>query len=107
MELLWSLAVATGGKYSSPKNVGNKQTVATGCDQLPIGAGKEGVDGSSPSEGFPFSPAQPPFPLPALAGDGISDVHPASTAWTSTRFAFVNASINSIACSRPSLARCP
>jgi hypothetical protein len=29
------------------------KTVATGCHQLPIGAhGKEGVDGSSPSEGF-------------------------------------------------------
>ena len=29
------------------------ETVAVGCDQLPIGAhGKEGVDGSSPSEGF-------------------------------------------------------
>jgi hypothetical protein len=28
------------------------QTVATGCDQLPLEAhGKEGVDGSSPSEG--------------------------------------------------------
>ena len=29
------------------------KTVATGCDRLPIGAhGKEGVDGSSPSEGL-------------------------------------------------------
>jgi hypothetical protein len=29
------------------------KTVAVGCDRLPIGAhGKEGVDGSSPSEGF-------------------------------------------------------
>ena len=28
------------------------KTVAVGCDRLPIGAhGKEGVDGSSPSEG--------------------------------------------------------
>jgi hypothetical protein len=26
--------------------------------------GKEGVDGSSPSEGFAFSPAQALFPLP-------------------------------------------
>jgi hypothetical protein len=31
------------------------KTVAVGCDQLPFGAhGKEGVDGSSPSEGFEF-----------------------------------------------------
>jgi hypothetical protein len=30
-----------------------------GCDQLPESFGKEeGVDGSSPSEGFPLSPAQ-------------------------------------------------
>jgi hypothetical protein len=28
------------------------KTVAAGCGQLPIGDGKEGVDGSSPSEGF-------------------------------------------------------
>jgi hypothetical protein len=29
-----------------------------GCHQLPLAAhGKEGVDGSSPSEGFAFSPA--------------------------------------------------
>jgi hypothetical protein len=33
------------------------QTVAVGCDQLPIGAhGKEGVDGSSPSEGSAKAP---------------------------------------------------
>ena len=35
------------------KRLEQANTVATGCDQLPIGAhGKEGVDGSSPSEGF-------------------------------------------------------
>ena len=34
------------------KRLEQAKTVATGCDQLPIGAhGKEGVDGSSPSEG--------------------------------------------------------
>jgi hypothetical protein len=38
------------------------KTVATGCDWLPIGAyGKEGVDGSSPSEGLPKVPANPHF----------------------------------------------
>src|SRR4029450_5708929 len=56
MERLWSLAVATGGnrwQMGTPrKRPKQAATVATGCDQLPIGAhGKEGVDGSSPSEG--------------------------------------------------------
>jgi hypothetical protein len=53
MEPLWSPAVATGGNRSqiAPAGTTLKQakTVAVGCDQLP---GKEGVDGSSPSEGF-------------------------------------------------------
>src|SRR5438876_1448915 len=56
MEPLWSPVVATGGRRSQieqargpPKQA---KTVAVGCDQLPFGAhGKEGVDGSSPSEG--------------------------------------------------------
>jgi hypothetical protein len=48
--------VATGGKpWQMPQaRTGQKQakTVAVGCDQLPRRAhGKEGVDGSSPSEG--------------------------------------------------------
>src|SRR6266508_6371999 len=44
----WQL-VATG---DARKRLGQAKTVAVGCDQLPIGAhGKEGVDGSSPSEG--------------------------------------------------------
>src|SRR6266508_5678110 len=44
----WQL-VATG---DARKRLQQAKTVATGCDQLPIGAhGKEGVDGSSPSEG--------------------------------------------------------
>jgi hypothetical protein len=56
MEPLWSPAVATGGKRCQlPRaRTGRKQakTVALGCDRLPRGAhGKEGVDGSSPSEG--------------------------------------------------------
>jgi hypothetical protein len=39
------------------KRLKEAETVATGCDQLPIGAhGKEGVDGSSPSEGSAKAP---------------------------------------------------
>jgi hypothetical protein len=59
MERLWSLvAVATSGnrwQMHEPRNrLQQAKTVATGCDRLPIGAhGKEGVDGSSPSEGLP------------------------------------------------------
>jgi hypothetical protein len=57
MERLWSLAVATSGNrwqmQEARKTQRQAKTVATGCDQLPIGAhGKEGVDGSSSSEGF-------------------------------------------------------
>jgi hypothetical protein len=51
--------------------------------------GKEGVDGSSPSEGFDFLPAQPPFPLSALAPLASFSVHRASTAWTSSAVAAV------------------
>jgi hypothetical protein len=61
MEPLWSPVVATGGKrWQVPRpQTGRKQaqTVALGCDQLPRRAhGKEGVDGSSPSEGFAKAP---------------------------------------------------
>src|SRR3989442_15201666 len=35
--------------------------------------GKEGVDGSSPSEGFGISPAQRPFLLPILTADRCFD----------------------------------
>jgi hypothetical protein len=57
MEHQWSQAVATGGnqrQMGEPrKRLGQAKTVATGCDRLPIGAhGKDGVDGSSPSEGL-------------------------------------------------------
>jgi hypothetical protein len=56
MEQLWSRAVATGGNQwqirRSQERLSEAETLAVGCDQLPIGAhGKEGVDGSSPSEG--------------------------------------------------------
>jgi hypothetical protein len=60
---LWSPVVATGGRRSQIQRREERQkqakTVAVGCDQLPFGAGKEGVDGSSPSEGFSFVPAWP------------------------------------------------
>jgi len=59
----------TGGKCASPENGSNKpKPFATGCDQLPIGAhGKEGVDGSSPSEGLFKIPANGHLVLPAMA----------------------------------------
>jgi hypothetical protein len=56
------------------------KTVATGCDQLLIGAhGKEGVGGSSPPEGFRLLPAQSPIPLSASAACPLLSVHRAST----------------------------
>jgi hypothetical protein len=55
MEPLWSPVVATGG---NPWQIAHPQerrkqakTVAVHCEHL---HGKEGVDGSSPSEGFAF-----------------------------------------------------
>jgi hypothetical protein len=56
MEPLWSPVVATGGNRpqidGAQKPRKQAKTVAVGCHRLPIGAhGKEGVDGSSPSEG--------------------------------------------------------
>src|SRR5689334_15130791 len=61
MEPLWSPVVATRRNQSqighAQKQPKQAETVATGCDRLPIGAhGKEGVDGSSPSEGFAKAP---------------------------------------------------
>jgi hypothetical protein len=57
MEHLWSPAVATGGnrwQMGRPsKRLKQANTVAVGCDWLPESFhGKEGVDGSSPSEGL-------------------------------------------------------
>jgi hypothetical protein len=54
--------VATGGKRWQIELARNApeqaKTVAVGCEQLrETFDGKEGVDGSSPSEGFGFSPA--------------------------------------------------
>jgi hypothetical protein len=71
MERLWSLAVATSGnrwQMGTPrKRLKQAETVAIGCDQLPQGPdGKEGVDGSSPSEGFTVQPAISAFRLSVL-----------------------------------------
>jgi hypothetical protein len=57
MEPLWSPAVATRGnrwQMGRPQErLKQAKTVAVGCDRLPeTFHGKEGVDGSSPSEGF-------------------------------------------------------
>ena len=56
MEPLWSPVVATGGNQRqidrTPKARKQGETVATSCQRLPEKFhGKEGVDGSSPSEG--------------------------------------------------------
>src|SRR6266498_4169387 len=74
MEPLWSPVVATGGKRWQVRwaETGREQaeTVAVGCDQLPSGPhGKEGVDGSSPSEGLEIKeiPANRLFLLSGLA----------------------------------------
>src|SRR6266487_2727633 len=63
---LWSPVVATGGNRSQiahpRKRWKQAKTVAVGCDQLPREVhGKEGVDGSSPSEGFYEVPANRHF----------------------------------------------
>ncbi len=61
MEPLWSPVVATGGNRSQirrPRNPPKQaETIAVRCDRLPATFhGKEGVDGSSPSEGSAKAP---------------------------------------------------
>jgi hypothetical protein len=61
MDPLWSPVVATGGKRSqitrAEKLSNQAKTIAAGCDRLPQRAhGKEGADGSSPSEGSAKAP---------------------------------------------------
>jgi hypothetical protein len=78
MEPLWSPAVATGRsrwQMERPrKRLGQAQTVAVGCDRLPERFhGKEGVDGSSPSEGLARqSHSQSPVPGSGRSRAGIS-----------------------------------
>jgi hypothetical protein len=87
MEHLWSQAGATGGNPSQTrppkKRLRNpdRQPVATPRNNETFD-GKEGVDGSSPSEGFRLVPAERLFLLPESAAECFVDVHPASTAWT-------------------------
>jgi hypothetical protein len=68
MEHLWSRAGATGGKRAQiewpQERLEQAKPVAVGCDRLPIGAhGKEGVNGSSPLEGFRFYAGERRLPL--------------------------------------------
>ncbi len=61
MEPLWSPVAATGGNRSqmqrAQKPPNQAETAAVGCDRLPRrGHGKEGVDGSSLSEGSAKAP---------------------------------------------------
>src|ERR671934_94997 len=68
MEPLWSPVVATRGNRSQirrpPKPQKQAKSLAVGCDGLPPGAhGKEGVDGSSPSEGSTKAPHVGAFPF--------------------------------------------
>jgi hypothetical protein len=56
------------------------ETVATSCHRLPeTFHGKEGVDGSSPSEGFAIPPAQPSFLFSVVTPAAVFGVHAAST----------------------------
>src|SRR6266545_8115555 len=73
MERLWSLAGAISGNLwqkgllRKPQN--QAKSVAMGCDPLPLNLdGKEGVDGSSPSEGSAKSPLRRHFLSARLAG---------------------------------------
>ena len=89
----------------SAKRGRQAKTVAMGCDRLPRGVhGKEGVDGSSPSEGFLIPPAQPSVSFSGLTPTDCFGVHAASTGVHGSNSSAFNASKNSIACSRPSRA---
>jgi hypothetical protein len=85
MQPLWSPVVASGvnrsriGKAHIPGN--RTETAAVGCHRLPKAAhGKEGVDGSSPSEGFVKTPASETVLFASLATFRSGDVHETSTA---------------------------
>ena len=79
MEPLWSPVVATGGNRSqitsTRKRLKQAKTVAAGCGRLPQAAhGKEGVDGSSPSEGLQKNPANEHVSRPRDARRGAGPV---------------------------------
>jgi hypothetical protein len=63
--------VATGGKCTSPEIGSNKPKPLRPVATVPIGDGKEGVDGSSPSEGFSFSACSAAF---SVVSSGAADV---------------------------------
>ena len=74
MERLWSPAVATGGnrwQIEQPrKRLKQAKPVAVGCDESPGHEnGKEGVDGSSPSEGSAKAPQSATFFSPVHLHD--------------------------------------
>jgi hypothetical protein len=75
--------VATGRKCTSSKRRAIKpKRFAVGCDRLPKGAhGKEGVEGSSPSEGLKESPANRHVVLPVMARLGFFGGYETGTFW--------------------------
>ena len=73
MEQLWNRGVQTVASVSNRGRAENgldlTLTLATGCHLLPFGFhGKEGVDGSSPSEGSAKVPQSGAFFLPSVCG---------------------------------------
>jgi hypothetical protein len=65
------------GTAAKAAQIGEKR--CRGLRPVAAGNGKEGVDGSSPSEGFVFSPAQPVVPLSFAGGGRGCGVHATST----------------------------
>src|SRR5919204_4937317 len=97
MEPLWSPVVAAGTRWQIGSARKRRKQAKT--------YGKEGVDGSSPSEGFGLLPAHRLFVLAASAGVCSFDVHAASTGVHRSNAGALSASRSLIACSRPSRAR--
>src|SRR6266498_5972713 len=92
MEPLWSPVVATGGNQwqigSARKPQEQAKAAAVGCDQLPEAAhGKEGVDGSSPSEGLRKVPANRHFTVACVLNRRTHSGHICGTRNASRRLA--------------------
>jgi hypothetical protein len=83
MEPLWSPVVANAGNRSQiqtgQKRAKQAKSVAVGCARLPGAHGKEGVDGSNPSEGFGLFAAQRSLLSSTSTATFGFDVHAAST----------------------------
>jgi hypothetical protein len=108
VEHLWSRAGATGGNrwQTDPARRPLKQAISQPSAAHGNGRGldgKEGVDGSSPSEGFSLLPAQLSLSFSGLTPSLCSGVQPTSTSVHPAS----SASRSLIACSRPSRARWP